>query len=95
MSYLHYLCLFAHNDVQHILRYVLFSFTYRLLGEFQSRKAHRVHVRDKDLMKYLCCVIIVVLGYMSVWTTVTLDHLREGKTILDTGVTPDYDIRKK
>ncbi|XP_071149376.1 metabotropic glycine receptor-like [Mytilus edulis] len=66
---------------------------YRLLGEFQSRKAHRVHVRDKDLMKYLCCVIIVVLGYMSVWTTVTLDHIREGKTILDTGVTPEDNLK--
>jgi hypothetical protein len=44
-------------------------------------------------MKYLCCVIIVVLGYMSVWTTVTLDHLREGKTILDTGVTPGDNLK--
>ena len=50
-------------------------------------------MRDKDLMKYLCCVIIVVLGYMSVWTMVTLDHLREGKTILDTGVTPGDNLK--
>ncbi|KAJ8321030.1 hypothetical protein KUTeg_002617 [Tegillarca granosa] len=66
---------------------------YRLLAEFQSRKAHRVHVRDKDLMKYLCCVIIVVLGYMSAWTTVTLDHISEGKTILEIGVTSTDNLK--
>lgn len=62
---------------------------YRLLSEFQSRKAHRVHVRDKDLLKYLCCVIIVVLGYMSAWTTVTYDHIDNGEVILEYGVTKD------
>ncbi|XP_062590312.1 metabotropic glycine receptor-like [Saccostrea cucullata] len=62
---------------------------YRLLSEFQSRKAHRVHVRDKDLLKYLCCVIIVVLGYMSAWTTVTYDHINTGDVILEYGVTKD------
>lgn len=61
----------------------------RLLSEFQSRKAHRVHVRDKDLLKYLCCVIIVVLGYMSAWTTVTYDHIDNGEVILEYGVTKD------
>ena len=67
---------------------LLFHFI-RLLSEFQSRKAHRVHVRDKDLLKYLCCVIIVVLGYMSAWTTVTYDHLNTGEVILEYGVTKD------
>lgn len=62
---------------------------YRLLSEFQSRKAHRVHVRDKDLLKYLCCVIIVVLGYMSAWTTVTYDHIDNGEVILEYGFTKD------
>jgi len=68
------------------------DYIFRLLAEFQSRKAHRVHVRDKDQLKYLCCVIVVVLGYMSAWVTVTLDHIREGKTILDMGVTPDDNL---
>ncbi|XP_069107842.1 metabotropic glycine receptor-like [Argopecten irradians] len=66
---------------------------YRLLAEFQSRKAHRVHVRDKDLLKYLLCVVVVVLGYMSAWTTVTLDHLREGKTLLEMGSTPGEGLK--
>ncbi|KAK3083240.1 hypothetical protein FSP39_017567 [Pinctada imbricata] len=66
---------------------------YRLLAEFQSRKAHRVHVRDKDLLKYLCCVMVVVIGYMSAWTTVTFDHIREGKDIIQTGYTPDDELK--
>lgn len=48
-----------------------------------------MHVRDKDLLKYLCCVIIVVLGYMSAWTTVTYDHIDNKEVILEYGFTKD------
>ncbi|KAK6961403.1 G-protein coupled receptor 158 [Biomphalaria glabrata] len=56
---------------------------YRILAEFQSRKAHRVHVRDKDLLKYLAVIMIVVIAYMSAWTAVNMDHLRNNSTILE------------
>ena len=72
---------------------MFFLSCFRILAEFQSRKAHRVHVRDKDLLKYLLCVVVVVLGYMSAWTTVTLDHLREGKTLLEMGTTPGDGLK--
>ncbi len=48
----------------------------RVLLCFQSRKAHRVHVRDKDLFKYLGCFIVIVVGYMVAWTAVSLDYTR-------------------
>jgi len=60
-----------------------------VLAEFQSRKAHRVQIRDKDLFKYLCCILVVVVGYMSAWTAVTLDHTRSRGAILQNGVTAD------
>jgi len=60
-----------------------------VLAEFQSRKAHRVQIRDKDLFKYLCCILVVVVGYMSAWTAVTLDHVGSRGSILQTGVTAD------
>ena len=61
-----------------------------VLAEFQSRKAHRVQIRDKDLFKYLCCILVVVIGYMSAWTAVTLDHTAASKgSILQTGLTDD------
>lgn len=47
---------------------------YRILAEFQTRKAHRVCVRDKDLLKYLFAIIFVIVGYLSAWTALLLDH---------------------
>ncbi|VDO06828.1 unnamed protein product [Rodentolepis nana] len=55
---------------------VLIVKLYRVLICFQSRKAHRVHVRDKDLFKYLGCFVAIVIGYMLAWTAVTLDFTR-------------------
>jgi G protein-coupled receptor 158 len=54
-----------------------------VLASFQSRKAHRVQVRDKDLFKYLCCMIVVVVGYMAAWTAVTLDNNANSAALLD------------
>ncbi|XP_074662488.1 metabotropic glycine receptor-like [Tubulanus polymorphus] len=62
---------------------------YRVLAEFQSRKAHRVHVRDRDLLKYLLGIVLIVIGYMSAWTAVNMDHVREGVNLLTTGETSD------
>ncbi|XP_041375052.1 probable G-protein coupled receptor 158 [Gigantopelta aegis] len=60
---------------------------YRILSEFQSRKAHRVLVRDKDLLKYLAVIVIVVMAYMAAWTAVNMDHFAEGAQLVDIGMT--------
>lgn len=66
---------------------VLILKMYRLLADFQSRKAHRVHVRDKDLLKYLLLMVIVILGYMAAWTAVNLDHVNDNVQLVTSGVT--------
>lgn len=55
---------------------------YRILAEFRTRKAHRVCVRDKDLLKYLLGLVLVVAGYMSAWTAVVMDNWEKGHSIL-------------
>ncbi|KAK2162476.1 hypothetical protein NP493_1519g00032 [Ridgeia piscesae] len=62
---------------------------YRILAEFQSRKAHRVEIRDKDLVVYLCAIVVVVVGYMAAWTAVTMDNLKDDETMLELGLTSD------
>ncbi|THD22142.1 GPCR family 3 [Fasciola hepatica] len=54
---------------------VLIVKIYRVLCGFQSRKAHRVHVRDKDILKFLGLFIITSFTYMVAWTAVNLDYL--------------------
>jgi len=61
----------------------------RILAEFQSRKAHRVEIRDKDLVVYLCAIVVVVVGYMAAWTAVTMDNLKDDETMLELGLTSD------
>lgn len=76
---------------------MLFSPFFRVLCEFQSRKAHRVLVRDVDMLKYLCIIVLIVVGYMAAWTAVSVDHLHEGNTMIDHGMTPNnlkYEICK-
>lgn len=46
---------------------------YRIYAEFQTRKAHRVWVRDKDLLKYLSAIVFVTIGYMAAWTALVSD----------------------
>lgn len=48
---------------------------YRIYAEFQTRKAHRVCVRDKDLLKYLFGIVLIVFGYMSAWTALVIDGI--------------------
>ena len=57
--------------------------------EFRTRKAHRWVVRDKDMLKYLSAVIIVVIGYMAAWTTTTVHGLSQGQSLLGLGHTED------
>lgn len=46
---------------------------YRILTEFQTRKAHRVCLRDKDQIIYLLAIVFIVIGYMSAWTALMVD----------------------
>lgn len=46
---------------------------YRILTEFQTRKAHRVCFRDKDQIVYLLAIVLIVVGYMSAWTALMVD----------------------
>lgn len=46
---------------------------YRILAEFQTRKAHRVCLRDKDQIVYLLAILLIVVGYMSAWTALMVD----------------------
>ncbi|XP_076303976.1 metabotropic glycine receptor-like [Tachypleus tridentatus] len=60
---------------------------YRILAEFQTRRAHRVCVRNRDLLKYLLGIILVVVGYMAAWTAVLVDSTSNGHTALEEGKT--------
>lgn len=54
---------------------------YRIYAEFQTRKAHRVCVRDKDLLKYLMGIVLIVFGYMSAWTALVIDGLDKFRSV--------------
>ncbi|GLG96846.1 Probable G-protein coupled receptor CG31760 [Gryllus bimaculatus] len=62
---------------------------YRILIEFRTRKAHRWVVRDKDLLKYLLAMVIIVLGYMAAWTASNLNFIQENYSVLAVGRTAD------
>ena len=67
-----------------------FYFFFRILIEFRTRKAHRWVIRDKDLLKYLFGMVIVVFGYMSAWTAINLNFIKkENFSLLTTGTTLD------
>ena len=59
----------------------------RILIEFRTRKAHRWVVRDKDLLKYLLGMVLVVLGYMAAWTATNLNFIQENYSVLTLGTT--------
>lgn len=48
---------------------------YRHLVEFRTRKAHRYIVRDLDLLRYLCAMIVAVLCYLAAFTALCFDYL--------------------
>ncbi|XP_046675546.1 probable G-protein coupled receptor 158 isoform X1 [Homalodisca vitripennis] len=60
---------------------------YRILMEFRTRKAHRWVVRDKDLLKYLSGMVLIMLAYLAAWTATNLNFLREGFSLLTIGYT--------
>lgn len=48
---------------------------YRHLVEFRTRKAHRHVVRDLDLLRYLCAMIVAVFCYLSAYTALCADYM--------------------
>jgi hypothetical protein len=69
---------------------------HRVLAEFQSRKAHRVLVRDADLLKYLSVIVFVVAVFLASWTALSVEHLQTGNSMLVKGETErlNYTICK-
>ena len=55
---------------------------YRILVEFQSRKAHCVQLKDKDILRILFFIVICVLGYLFAWTLADLDYASEGFSLV-------------
>lgn len=64
-----------------------------MLTEFQSRKAHRVQVKDNDLLKYLSCIVVVVVGYLVAWSALTIGDLSSQGTLLEVGATGPHQLR--
>ena len=48
-----------------------------MLAEFQSRKAHCVQVKEKDILRILLFISISITGYLLGWTFVNIDHSNE------------------
>lgn len=46
----------------------------RMLAEFQSRKAHCVQVKEKDILRILLFISISMIGYLLGWTFVNIDY---------------------
>lgn len=55
---------------------------YKILVEFQSRKAHCVHLKDKDILRILFGVTTCVFGYLVAWTLGDLDYASEGFSLV-------------
>ncbi|KAL7667986.1 hypothetical protein ACOME3_008707 [Neoechinorhynchus agilis] len=50
---------------------------YKLLAEFQSRKARSVQIKNKDMIRYLFLMIFTTVFYLLSWTLVNLDHAND------------------
>lgn len=55
--------------------------------EFRTRKAHRWVVRDKDLLKYLFGMVMVMFAYLAAWTATNINFVEEGFSIVALGIT--------
>lgn len=60
---------------------------YRHLVEFRTRKAHRYVVRDLDLLRYLCAMIVAVLCYLAAYTALCFDYLDYSELIWNVELT--------
>lgn len=46
----------------------------RVLAEFQTRKARRVHIRDKDMLKYWFVCLGITIVYLAGWTAANINY---------------------
>lgn len=65
---------------------------YRHLVEFRTRKAHRYVVRDLDLLRYLCAMIVAVLCYLSAFTASCSDFLQYTELTWNNELSDDKQI---
>ncbi|XP_054766759.1 metabotropic glycine receptor-like [Lytechinus pictus] len=49
---------------------------YRKLAIFQTRSATRVLVRDRDVLKWLLLIILVLSGYLAAWTIFSVQSMQ-------------------
>ncbi|KAG9509731.1 putative G-protein coupled receptor [Fragariocoptes setiger] len=63
---------------------------YRMYAEFATRKAHRVCLRDKDLVAYLMAVVLVVVGYMAAWTALVVPFSQSIQSTDDNSSIPHH-----
>ncbi|XP_033628559.1 probable G-protein coupled receptor 158 [Asterias rubens] len=49
---------------------------YRKLAIFQTRSATRVLVRDRDVLKWLVLIVVVLSGYLAAWTAFSVQNVK-------------------
>lgn len=54
----------------------------RIRVEFQSRKAHSIQLKEKDILRILFFIMLCVLGYLTAWTMVDLEYANDGFSLI-------------
>ncbi|CAF1026643.1 unnamed protein product [Didymodactylos carnosus] len=65
---------------------------YKMLAEFQSRKAHCVQVKEKDILRILFFICVSIVGYLLAWTLLNIDHSSDKEfqdNLLGSGLTKE------
>ncbi|CAF0985418.1 unnamed protein product [Rotaria sp. Silwood1] len=68
---------------------------YKMLAEFQSRKAHCVQVKEKDILRILFFISISITGYLLGWTFVNIDHAYENVSLEEYLLGHGYTYKNK
>ena len=66
-----------------------------MLAEFQSRKAHCVQVKEKDILRILFFMCISIVGYLLGWTFVNIDHKNENLSLDDYLLGHGFTLKNK
>lgn len=53
--------------------------TDRMRVECRSRQAQRVLLRDKDLIRYLVVILLLITWQLLSWTVINLEHMVDDK----------------
>ena len=49
---------------------------FRVLNEFQTRSAHRIVIRDRDVFVWLLSMILIVAFYLFTWTALNAEYVK-------------------